>query len=111
MTHLYLSGPMSGRPDNNFPAFNRYADQLRAAGYEVTNPADNGADPDLSWADYMRIDLTQMLDDCDGVAVLSGWEESRGASLEVHVARALEMPVRSVTGWLVNAVTSAERTA
>ncbi|MBP7610130.1 MAG: DUF4406 domain-containing protein, partial [Steroidobacteraceae bacterium] len=31
---------MSGRPDLNFPAFTAAATQLRAAGFEVVNPAE-----------------------------------------------------------------------
>ena len=35
---LYLAGPMTGMPDDNFPAFLAMAVQLRAAGHDVTNP-------------------------------------------------------------------------
>ena len=31
--------------------------------------------------------------DCEAVACLPGWENSRGASLEVHIFRALNRPV------------------
>lgn len=95
---LYIAGPMTGLPDYNFPAFNQAAVDLRALGYDVANPAKNGADPSKPWDWYMRCALTQMLV-CDGVAVLPGWAASRGASLEVHVARRLEIPVRAVHEW------------
>jgi hypothetical protein len=39
---LYLAGPMTGIEDFNYPAFNAMAERLRAAGYEVKNPADHG---------------------------------------------------------------------
>lgn len=32
---VYLSGPMSGIADNNFPAFHEHAAQLRAQGFYV----------------------------------------------------------------------------
>lgn len=40
MKHLYISGPITGMPDLNFPAFHAAAAALRAAGYTVTNPAE-----------------------------------------------------------------------
>lgn len=102
---LYLSGPMTGIPEHNFPAFKQAAHQLRQFGYDVANPADLGADPALRWEDYLRADLRLLLD-CAGVATLPGWQSSRGASLEVHVAKALRMGVRPVHQWpvLVGAV-------
>lgn len=37
---VYISGPMSGLPDLNFPAFNAAAQQLRELGLDAVNPAD-----------------------------------------------------------------------
>ena len=105
---LYVAGPMSnvGPPTWNFPAFNAAAEGLRAAGYDVVNPADHGINDGWEWADYMRLALSAMLT-CEGVATLPGWLESRGATLEVHVAKALGMPVRPVEHWLAEARNSA----
>lgn len=99
MTLLYVSGPMSNMPGHNFPAFDAAALLLRRAGHVVINPADRGIVYGWAWEDYLRRDLAEMLE-CDGVAVLPGWADSRGASLEVHVARALSMPVKAVEGWI-----------
>lgn len=101
---VYLSGPMTGYPDHNFPAFNDAAGRLRAAGYQVVNPADAGADPTRTWADYLRADLYDVLA-ADMVAVLPGWQASRGASLEVHVAQQLGVPVVPVDVLLAQAAT------
>lgn len=89
---LYLAGPMTGFEDFNFPAFNAMAAELRARGYVVENPAEHGVVEDAEWADYMAYDLTR-LGLCGQVAVLPGWENSKGARLEVHIARELGMPV------------------
>lgn len=90
---LYLAGPMSGLPEFNFPAFHARASALRLEGHTVLNPAElDGGDTSGTWAEYLRRDLALLLE-CEAVAVLPGWEKSRGANLEVHVARSLEMPV------------------
>lgn len=95
---IYLSGPMTGIPDHNRPAFEVAAGKLRAAGYEVFNPGEHDLG-EASWEDYLRRDLRVVLD-VDGVALLPGWFSSRGARLEVHVARALSVPVEHVGAWL-----------
>lgn len=99
---LYIAGPMTaiGPPTWNFPAFHDAAYVLRHWGYQVTNPADHGINDGWSWADYMRLALSAMLT-CDAVAVLPGWRESRGAQLEVGLARELGMPVGTVDEWLL----------
>ena len=98
---LYISGPMSNYPDANYPAFYRAADVLRAAGYEVRNPADVGS-PDSQYEDLIRKDLALLLE-AGGVAVLEGWWASRGAGLETAVANALKMPIRTVSDWVQRA--------
>jgi hypothetical protein len=103
--HIYISGPMTGYAEFNFPAFSAAAENLRAAGYTVTSPHEFGeGDPTMAWEDYLRVDLIAMLQGCTAVATLDGWEASRGAQLEVHVAKALSMPVRPAFKWLSAAV-------
>lgn len=101
MKRVYVSGPMTGMPDFNYPAFNAAAAQLRAAGYEVVNPAEldaNDTGP-MTWEQYMRRDIKALMD-CDGLALLPGWRNSRGALLESFLARALGFDVRPLNGWL-----------
>ena len=40
MKRIYLSGPMTGLPGLNFPAFAAITANLRAYGHTVTNPAE-----------------------------------------------------------------------
>ncbi len=89
---LYLAGPMSGLPELNFPVFHAEAARLRALGFEIVNPAEINADTAATWLDCMRADIKQLVD-CDGIALLGGWEQSRGASLEHAVARGLGLRV------------------
>jgi hypothetical protein len=95
---VYISGPMSNVPEHNFPAFNAAAERLKRAGLVVINPADKGIVYGWTWEDYLRWDIREITA-CDGIAVLPGWVDSRGAWLEVTVARALSMPVKTVEEW------------
>lgn len=94
MTCVYISGPMTGVPALNFPAFHRAAARFRALGHQVVNPAelDTQDTIELSWSDYLRRDIKQLVD-CTHIALLPGWQHSRGAQLEKHIADALGMSV------------------
>lgn len=92
MTRWYLSGGMSGYPDHNKPQFEIAAQMLRERGYEICNPIEFDESPGLPWSDYLRKDIRALMG-CGGVITLPGWHESRGASLEVHIAHALGMQV------------------
>ena len=87
-----LSGPMTGMPDLNFPAFYAAAAHLREEGIEVVNPAELNPDPATSWHDCMREDI-KALCDCDTLCLLPGWERSAGANLELYVAHRLGLHV------------------
>lgn len=90
---VYLSGPMTGLPQFNFPAFNDAAAKLRADGYEVISPAENyGGRHDLPRKMYLRLDVEAVLE-VDMIVLLDGWELSKGACLEVAIARELELPI------------------
>lgn len=88
----YLSGPISGYPEHNAPQFNVAAKMLRERGYEVCNPIEFDETLGLAWSDYLRKDIRALMD-CGGVITLPGWQESRGANLEVHIAHSLGMMV------------------
>lgn len=98
MTTLYISGPMTGIKDHNFPAFNRAAEVLRNVGYTILNPADKGIIEGWTWEDYLKYDLNEVLKS-DGIATLPGFTWSKGAMLETHVAFAVGIPVDDVDYW------------
>ena len=90
---VYISGPMTGYADFNYPAFRAAETYLHSLGHDTANPARHPEQD--TWAAYLRLDLADVLR-CDAVAVLPGWQTSRGAVLEVHVAHALGMTVLPV---------------
>lgn len=92
---IYISGPMSGLPGLNFDAFDNAAKVLQARGDSVCNPADRGREwinkngnRPMSEPEYRRIliDCCNDIHKCDGIYLLKGWENSRGAKQELCLA-------------------------
>ena len=104
MTVVYVAGPMSGIPEFNFPAFVEAEKKLADAGYDVISPTAKGKpegdqyDGARPYEWYVREDLKMLLE-ADGVALLPGAQNSRGARMERQVAEFLKMPVGSVDEW------------
>jgi len=91
---IYLSGPMTGLPDYNYPAFRSAAETLRGYGQQVFDPSEAfEGRTDLPKEVYMRKDLEELLR-ADVVALLPGWQNSSGAQLEVEVAKQCGIPIR-----------------
>lgn len=100
MKRLYLIGPVTGKPNDNREAFEEAAVRLEADGYIVNIPHDYvnlGED----WGFCMRRSITAMLtidhsgaSFFDGIAMLDGWKNSRGAKIEKQVAEVLGIPCR-----------------
>lgn len=103
---LYIAGPMTGLPDFNYPAFFEAEEMIRALGHTPLNPGRNdgktvedavkfAGDPDNPahpWEYYLRRDIPKVVS-ADGLVMLPGWQNSRGANLEVHIATSLSMPL------------------
>lgn len=110
---VYLAGPMRGIAEFNFPAFYSAAKFLREQfGFEVFSPAEKdnevhgeefikqfatAEEANIPNAEAQGFSLRRALGDdtawicasADGVAMLPGWEKSRGAQAEVALAKAL----------------------
>lgn len=101
---VYIAGPMSGLAMLNRPAFFAAETYLQGQGARVMNPAvlPDGWDHDA----YMRI-TTPMMMECDAVAFLPGWQQSKGARQAFTRARAfgldllqLDMEVVADEQWV-----------
>lgn len=111
---LYVAGPMRGIQHFNFPAFEAAAAALRRLGHEVFSPAErdirlhggafseSNLDGDnakaerehgFSLRDALADDLDWICRHADGIALLEGWEGSKGASAEIAAAHALGISV------------------
>jgi hypothetical protein len=90
---IYIAGPMSNRPEWNYPAFITMAERLRAKDRKVISPHElHQPSSQIAWDWYLRRDLQQLVK-CSSVVMLPAWGSSRGASLEHHVAKELGMTI------------------
>lgn len=97
--NLYVIGPVTGMPDFNRAAFAEARARLTAAGYNARIPHDF-IPPTATHEQAMRMSLRNLLDNADGIALLDGWYESRGATVEVNVAAACGITCKLVDLWI-----------
>lgn len=94
MAKVYIAGPMTGYPELNYPAFTAAAEYLRKVGFEVVSPAE--LNPiETGYVDAMKNDIIALLE-CDHICFLDGYEKSRGATLERHIAEVLGIPTLEI---------------
>jgi hypothetical protein len=111
---VYLAGPMRGIPEFNFPAFHAAAKILREDGHVVFNPAEKDnerhgtdisknnptGDESVAASNYgfslreaLGMDLAWICAEAEGIALLPGWENSKGAIAEKATA---VVPIRGL---------------
>src|SRR5699024_676690 len=89
---IYLSGKMTGIENYNYNKFNLVAKALRESGCNVINPAEMKSEVNWEWKDYMK-EAIKMMMDADVLFVLSGYETSVGANIEIELAEKLGIGV------------------
>jgi len=96
MKRIYICGKVTGDP-NYYIKFLRENGRLFSHGFEPVNPAAfiSANEP---WEKAMKKALRMMLL-CDGVSLLPDWKKSKGAKIEVSLARKLGMDVRTCKEW------------
>jgi len=89
---VYICGRVSGEEFTEFHKKFWLADiALRKRGYEVVNPVTLCSENDLTdWKECMQLCITELVK-CDAVYLLPDWKESKGAKLEVHIAKKLNL--------------------
>jgi hypothetical protein len=94
---IYRNGPISGRKDNNKPAFYAKEKQLRLLGYQnIRNPAhiESLAGSGKDYGVYFRV-AAQWLMECDCLVYIDDGHPlgSKGCYTETLLAEALKMPL------------------
>lgn len=114
---IYLAGPMRGIPEFNFPAFHAATARLREAGHFVFNPAERDIEKtgvDISKGnatgdnnlaeslhgfnlrEALKDDLVFICLEADAIALLPGWENSKGVKAEMATAAALGLEILKI---------------
>ena len=93
MMKVYISGAITGT-DDYMERFKAAEERLTREGMSVINPAHaNSYMPeDTTYEEYMKVSFC-LLEMCDAIYMLRGWEESRGANREYGYASAKGMIV------------------
>ena len=83
---IYLSGAITGITGYK-EHFDRIEKALIAAGHEVINPAvvNDPLPPSTTHKEYMHVSFA-LLDLCDTIFMLDGWDKSNGARQEFEYA-------------------------
>lgn len=94
-TKVYIAGPITGVEgfeDN----FRRASDLIRSKGMDPVDPCAPGQVEGASYKYYIDRGL-RLLEGCDAIALLPGWEYSKGAILEEYYARICGLRILFVT--------------
>jgi hypothetical protein len=123
---IYLAGPMRHIEEFNFPTFNTATAMLREKGHEVFSPAERdvarhggkditkGTTGDLKELDKHGFDIrvalcedtTWICQHAEAIALLPGWQYSKGAVAEYALGVALGLEVTTINKLLPGFVTT-----
>ena len=97
---IFISGPMHGLPDFNYPMFHKAGDYLKAQGKQFLSPAHGRfghprtppAQGHRPLAHDIRHTLKQLLL-CDSILMLPNWRDEDDSWLQRDLANNLNMPI------------------
>lgn len=83
---IYISGPITGTV-GYMERFKKIEDRMTASGIVAINPARVNAQlPEtLTHAEYMKTSIA-MLDMCEAIYMMEGWQQSKGCTIEFEYA-------------------------
>jgi hypothetical protein len=94
---FYLSGPMSGLPEYNYPTFEAAVRYLRAHQLYVESPHENEWPDKYDDADHLNSIMLEkavhQMNRCNAIILLPGWPFSKGVRVELDLAISNKWPV------------------
>ena len=89
---IYLSGKISGLPIcETIKNFESAENQLKGLA-TIVNPMRLKHDHDKTWESYMKEDIKALLE-CDAIAMLPNYNDSKGALIELNLAKSLGLEI------------------
>lgn len=85
---IYIAGAITNNP-NYKEQFEAAEERLKAAGWEVINPAKNQG---YSYREYINMGLFELMH-CDAIYLLRGYEQSASATLEHNYAMTVGLQI------------------
>ncbi len=90
---IYISGKITGIEEEAYKLFEIAENKLKLQGYDVVvNPMKLPHNHDKSWEAYMRECIVALMS-CDTIYILSNYYMSKGAFLEIALAKELGIGV------------------
>lgn len=94
---IYISGKITGLDLKDALAnFEKAETELVAKGFEPINPMKKVSEQQgKTWKEYMLADI-EILWDCEAIYMLDNWKDSKGARIELAIAKELDLEIFGV---------------
>lgn len=83
---IYISGKITGIENVVYKIFEIAENKLKLHGYDVVNPIKLPHNHDKSWESYMKECIVALMS-CDTIYMLANYYRSKGAFLEIALAK------------------------
>lgn len=89
---VYIIGKITGVEKEAYNLFDEAENKLVQNGFEAVNPMKLNHEHDRTWEAFMKNYIKAMLD-CDSVYLLPNWYHSKGAIIEMELAKSLGLEI------------------
>lgn len=98
----YIAGKITGLDWGEVvKKFNEAETEMAHMGFDPVNPITASNPEEKTWEGYMKAGLIEMMQ-CSTVYALNDWRESKGATIEIHLAVQLGIDIIHQEGKTVS---------